>query len=313
MSATATKTVERTRQARGMQAAGALDMTRGKGEKSHTYYQPGVVEQALTEKVGIRIIRNGRRVLTAARRVHRDDLTATYNEAHEEAGSGKYINVKAIDGDTVTGVNNVNPYLADEGSYATTVQALQSFCPKSALSEMTGTIRKSRLDGQHIEWKGKASNDDAILLGEWMTAEQLWERALLINPQLKTMLKQNQSQVKGVKTHLSPFEKFVQNLDVIRRARNIFNVATGEVDRIRGGATPYAMPMEQCGFAIDKFFLTTGFDADGIETGEYFYRLAIGRGTPWTLTNRQWRGLDAGTPYAYLNEKLAARAKAKQA
>lgn len=309
---TATKTVERTRQARGMRADGALDMTRGKGENTHTYYQPGIVEQARTEKVGIRIIKNGRTLLTAPRMVHREDLTAVYSEPHDEAGSGKYINISAIDGDTVTGVQNVNPYLAEDGSYATLVQALQSFCQKSAMAELTGTIRKSRLDGQHIEWKGKASTDEAILVGQWVTAEQLWERALLINPQLKTMLRQNQSQVKGVKAHLGVFEKFTQNLDVIRRARNVFHVASGEVDKDRGGATPYAMPLEQCGFAIDKFYLTTGFDADGNETGEYFYRLAIGRGTPWTLTFREWRGLDAGTPYAYLNEKVMARAKSKK-
>lgn len=311
--ATATKErITRTRQARGMKSDGAVDMTRGKGENAYTFYQPGIIERARNNDAGIRIIKNGKVMLTNPRMVHRPDLTAVFNDMHENAGEGKYIAHDAISGDrndVVTGAQHINPYLAEEGSYATIILALQSFCSKRELSKLTGKIHKTRLDGHHIVWNGKTNNDGAIVLGQWVTAQQLWDRALEITKTLKKRLKENESQVKGVREHLGAFEKFCQNLDVIRRARAIFNVSTGEVDNTRGGATPYAMPMEQCGIAIDKYFLTNGFDSEGNEVGEYFYRLAIGRGTPWTLRKRDWRGLDAGTPYAYLSDKLANQAK----
>lgn len=301
----ATKNVKRSKQARGMNASGALPMTRGSGPNSYTYYDPSVIENALEKDVGIRVIVNGKSVLTRPRRVHRNDLTAIFGEPHEDAGNGKYIQTKAVSGSIVTGANNVNPYLATDGSYATTITALQSFMPKSALSSIKGDIKVSR-GWQHIVWRGRKSQDDAVLVGEWVSGKKLWERALKLNPGLKTQLRDQKSQVS--KDHLGTFEKFLQNIDVMRRARAGFNVATGTTDETRGGATPYAMPLEQCGFAIDKFFLTTGFDSDGNEVGEYFYRLAVGRDTPWSFTWQMWNGSNPGTKHAYLTDALRQRA-----
>lgn len=303
--ATATKTA-RTRQARGMKAEGALDMTRGNGDNRHTYYQPGVVDEALETGVGIIVMDQGVETLTRARRVHRCDLDAVFNEAHERADEGKYINMGALsdDGKTVTGVTNVNPFLASEGNYATTIEALLSFIPKAQLNALTGELKRTRLNGQHIVWNGKATVDDAILVGKWVNGNDLFARAVEINPDIRRLLRSNKSNVQDVREHLGVMAKFLQNIDVLRRARSVFSIATGETNSHRGGATPCAMPLEQCGFAIDKFYLTTGVDANGVETGEYFYRIAIGRGTPWSLRKNEWSGLDVGTEFAYLNDKV---------
>lgn len=294
----------------------ALDMTKGTGDNACTRYNPSVIDEALENKLPIAVAGsdkdgNPKRVLRNARRVHRKSLKSCYGETHKQAGKGKFIDVSALDGDKVTGANHVCPYLGT-GSYATSIRALMSFAPKGALALLVGMIKKSRAVGEHIEWKGRRNEFDAVLVTPLVNGSDLWARAKKINPKLPGMLAAKKSGVKDVKEHLGVEDKFIQNIGVQRRARAVFNLATGETDETRGGATPCAAPLEQVGFAIDSIFMTVGFDKDGNEVGEFFYRLAIGRSIPWTLGEREWKGLEPGKKFAYKTEALRQRAlKAK--
>ena len=115
------------------------------------------------------------------------------------------------------------------------------------------------------------------------------------------MLRKSKSGRKGV-THKPARQKFVDDLDVIRRATCVVNDATGE-RQLRGGATPYAYPLEQVEFAIDKRWLTDGWE-NGDETGRYYYRLATGRREPHTLSHTAWRYEGDTSRIAFLNDKV---------
>lgn len=294
---------------------GALDMVRGKGSGRTTFYNCGIIERARENGVAIRILQGGKETLAQPRMVHRPDLTGTFGATHERAGQGKYIEGDAIsmrgDRKIVTGAQNVNPYLVDE-CYRTIVEAFHRSAGRSALGELTAVVETSQADGEHLEWQGKRSVDDALVVSPWLTREQLWSLAQKVNDELVAVLRSSKSQRRGVKEHLNTKAKFFQNLDVLRRSRRTFHVATGEIEQ-GGGATPYSMPLEQCGFAIDMYFLTTGFDEAGNEVGEYFYRMAYGRSTPWSLYKREWAGLDVSSQIAYLNETIRQRAMKKSA
>lgn len=297
----------RTKQAAGLKSNGAVDMTTGTGKNLRTFYVDSLINKARENGVAILVAKrtkNGvRKVLTKARAVHRDDLTETYND---DPSRGKYIKPSAIKGKVITGAQNVSPYLRENGSMAVACDTFKSTMPKTILSKMVADHKTTRDGGDHVTWRGK------VVIGGWMSKEMAWARAQEIAPKLKGVLSKNKSQVKGVKEHLGTMEKFVQNIDVMRRTRSVFNVVTGERDLDSGGATPYGRAMEQCGFAIDRFYLTTGFDDNGNEVGDYFYRLAIGRSEPHVLNYRDWRGLDAGDAIAYLTPALQKKAKARK-
>lgn len=289
-----------------------LNMFQGSGENAVTLYNCGTVEQARTDGKPILIVQGGKqRTIKNVRMVHRPDLSGTYGPAHEKAGEGKYIDQSAISRSgknvVVTGADAVNPYLVENRSYFSIVAALIKMLGKSA-STLKATIKRNAADGEHLVWNGSQKCDGAIVVSPWVTKEQLWDQAVKLNDELPASLKRSKSQRSGVKEHLGTKAKFFQNLDVLRRARRIRVVATGETE-IGGGETPYAMPLEQCGFAIDQYYLTTGVDADGNEVGEYFYRIAVGRSIPWTLYKRHWATLGTDSPFAYKDEKVLSKAK----
>lgn len=305
-------TVARSRQLRGLKQTGAIDMFRGHGATAYTYYDCSIIERAKQNGSPIRVVKEkGKRrsfVLTKPRPVHREDIFAKFGDTHDLAGQGKYIKNSAIskDGKLVTGYQNINPYLADEGSYSTIVEAFMSRMSQPVLKAITAAGGKDRPTGTHLRANGKRNSEDAVLTSEWLTEEQLWTLCRRINPKLVGILNKVKSQVKGAK-HQSAREKFAHNLGVMRRAREAFQVVDG-TRKFRGGATPYSMPLEQCDMAIDMYHLTTGIE--GTEVGEYFYRLAIGRRTPRILYARDWNGLDFNSPFAYVNEKVLTRCKA---
>lgn len=300
----------RSRQLSGTKLAGTpLPMVRG----NETYYDVSVIERARKDGVAIKIIRTTksgktRLVLTKPRKVHRN-LLDTFGALHENAGKGKYIPKSAVspDGKVVSGMQNVCPYLAEEGSYFTIIQAFMKEIGTAALRGLKADIKRNQADGIHLAVRGAKSKDGAVLLSPWLTAEQLWEIAQKLNRKLSRRLGSVKSHVKGVRKHLPSKEKFMQNMDVLRRARQEYNAASGTT-RYAGGATPYSMPMEQCNMALDHYFLTTGVE-DGVEVGEYFYRLAIGRSIPWVLPYGDWLGLDTNSQFAYLDNKVLERAR----
>lgn len=281
-----------------------LSLIRTKGDNKYVFYDCEIVERAHNRNGKVRVIKNGKNIFVSPRIVHRKSLVDKYGQTHEKAGQGKFIINDAItnidDKLVVTGAQNVNPYLVDDLSYSTIVAAFHKLAGDS-ISSLQATVEHSGVNGEHLRWIGDRVVDGAILVSPWVTKEQLWNTALEINPRLQYSLRQSKSARDDAENHLSSREKFFQNIDVLRRSRRNFHIATGETD-IGGGATPYSMPLEQCGFAIDMYFLTTGVDANGEETGEYFYRLAYGRSTTWSLYRREWVGLDSNASYAYLNK-----------
>lgn len=290
----------------------AISMIRGKGDNAVTRYSCGAVDKAKKNGVEVLVMRrdkrSGRMVrkLVKPRQVHREDPLAVYGETHELAGQGKYICIEAFpngDRSRVVGAQHVNPYLRDDGAYATIVETLKSGIGKKTLAKLTSRITSNELSGTHLLWEGKRTADgfcpDAC--SEWMTREEVLKQALKINPGLLKTLRKSKSGRKGVKTHKSAQEKFFGDLDVLRRATCVVDVSTGDRD-YRGGETPYAKPLEQCGFAIDRRFLTYGVDSDGNELGQYYYRLVIGRPEPHSLPRSSWVYEGAGSPVAFKDE-----------
>ena len=292
--------------------AQALDFTRGQGDQRRTYYKCGVLETARKEGRALRIIgKDGNfKLTTPDRMVHREQLDDQYGESHALNGHGKYITNDAIQTKhgkkVVVGAQNVNPYLAEERSYHTLVQAFHYFA-KGSIENMVANFAKDRINGQHLIWQGKPTIDDAVAVSKWVTEDDLWTIACKLNPLLVSVLRKSKSQIADCRKHENARTKFHNNLGVIRRARQSFRVATGEI-MTRGGETPYGVPLEQCGFAIDMFYLTTG-EIDGEEIGSYHYRMAYGRSIPWTLYQRDWIGMSQDNKIAYLNEDVRNKVK----
>lgn len=285
----------------------ALDLTRSHGNKRVTFYKCGVVEDARRDERPLRVVdRNGVvRLIPPSRMVHREQLDDTYGETHELAGEGKYIAKDAISQKGfVVGAHNVNPYLAEEGSYHSIIACFHLLA-KGRIETMRAEFATDRANGHHLVWQGDRKIDDACAVSDWVTEDELWNLARKLNPELSSLLAKSKSQIKtGVRQHKSARQKFGDNLNVLRRSRKTFLVATGETE-YRGGGTPYGVPLEQCGFAIDMFFLTTGIDGKtGEEIGDYHFRLAYGRSTPWVIYKHDWRGMTTKDRIAYLNEKV---------
>ncbi len=291
-------------------AKNALNMIRGSGENKYTFYSCGVIEQARSERVPVRVIENGKVKIKQPRMVHRPGITETFSAMHSRADDGKYIAQSALssDGKSVTGAHLVIPYLLGRGSYHTIVEAFHKLIGRARLSGLKAPISRNRPDGEYLTWQGKRTKEDAVVVSPWVTREALWNLARSLNPKLVRQLNAVQSQRKDVGEHLSSRDKFFQNLDVLRRARRGFLIATGN-EEFRGGSTPYSLPLEQCGFAIDMFWLTTDVDSNGDETGGYFYRMVVGRSVPQILYRRQWVGLDYTSAFAYFNADVQMKAK----
>jgi len=285
----------------------ALRMIRGKGEDAVTHYSCGVVEQANADGVKILIIRKDRKtgkkeeVEADARKVHRD-LRATYGDTHEFAGQGKFVALEAFqkgDKTRIVGAQHVNPYLKDEGAYATAVETLKANIGVKVLSRLKGRLAHGRNPGSHILWEGRRNQDGFIVGSEWFTKEEILEMACKLNADLMKTLRKSKSGRKGA-DHKLPKDKFFGNLDVLRRATSVVHVVDGTREYC-GGATPYSKPLEQCGFAIDKRFLTYGVGKDGEELGQYYYRLVIGRSEPHVLLRTSWKYEDNTSAVAFKN------------
>lgn len=298
----------------------ALRMTRGSGNGTVTHYNAGVIEDAKENGVGILVAKRDPKtqkvkiVLCAPRMVHRPDLPGTFGETHEQAGEGKYIHLNAYpNGDptsrVVCGAQHVNPYLREEGCYTTIIRVFQNSIGKPVLARMRAKIFRTRARSDHLLWEGKRNAEGFLTASAWMTAERIWELACKINPDLLKTLRRSKSGRHDVGEHKSAREKFFTDLDVIRRATRKVDASTGDVS-YTGGATPYAAPLEQCGFAIDQRFLTDGVDQDGTETAQYYYRMVIGRPEPHPLSKKSWAREGSGSRIAFLNDKVRRQASA---
>lgn len=292
-----------------LQKKKALRMIRGSGQAAVTQYSCGVVDEAKKTGVLITVIKRDpktgkkRTVNRKPRKVHRD-LFDVFGDTHVSAGRGKYIDLKAfLDGDKthVVGAQFVNPYLREDGAYPTIIEVFKQDIGKAVLAKQRSSVARSRQEGTHLLWHGRRVSDDFVVTSDWFTEEQIWKMGQRQNSELLKALKKSRSGRQGA-THRSAREKFLHDLDVLRRATCVLDVATGEVE-FRGGATPYSKPLEQCGFAIDKRFLTTGVDANGDEVGEYFYRLVIGRSDPHILPRTSWQYEGTTSMVAFRDDK----------
>lgn len=288
----------------------ALRMIRGRGDNAVTHYSCGVVEQAKETGVKILVVRRNKstgkkkEVPVDPRQVHREDPLAVYGETHDLAGQGKFIALEAFpkgDKTLVVGAQYVNPYLRDEGAYATIIETLKNNIGSATLSRLRGSIRHGRNPGTHILWNGKRNSDGHLAASDWFTKEDLWNKACKFNCDLLRILRKSKSGRKGA-SHKSARDKFFGNLDVLRRATCVISVTDGERE-FCGGATPYSKPLEQMGFAIDKRFLTFGVDDDGNEAGQYYYRLVIGRSEPHVLRRTNWQYEGITSTVAFRDDK----------
>lgn len=295
-----------------------LKMWKGRlGVNAVTHYSAGTVEQAKKEGCGLVVI-DGRGKESVVpnkkvRLVHRSDLTGVYCETHEHCGEGKYIQGDAWKGEkTVVGAQHVMPYLSDEYCYASIVRTFQHDIGLDVLKGLRAVVKTNREDSDHLAWQGKRNEYDGVAASPWRTKDEVWEMARKMNEKLSRRLKDATSPKKGVKQHLPPKRKFLDNINVMRRARTFINPVTGEEPELKGGVYPYGMPLEQVGFAIDYCYLTDGFvyetDNRGrtrlVETGDYYLRLVIGRSTPWVMTKNDWAGCGDDDQFAFKNEKI---------
>lgn len=287
----------------------ALRMIRGTGENAVTYYSCGVVRQAKRDGVKILVVRrdkNGKKeeVEIDPRQVHREDPLAVYGETHDLAGQGKFIALEAFpkgDKTRVVGAQHVNPYLRDEGAYATIIETLKNNVGVAAMSRLRGSVHHGRVPGTHVLWDGRRNSDGFLTCSDWFTREEIWDMSREFNGDLLRILRKSKSGRKGA-SHKSAKEKFFGNLDVLRRATCVISVTDGERE-FRGGATPYSKPLEQMGFAIDRRYLTYGVDKDGNEVGQYYYRLVIGRSEPHVLSRTNWQYEGVASTIAFKDDK----------
>ncbi len=288
-----------------------LRMIRGSGERAVTYYSCGTIERACKDKRNIVVVKHNsktgkmRTITTKPLMKHRRSIGATFNPAHERAGEGKFINLDAFTNDARTrimGAQHVNPFLHGKKPYAVIVEAFKSDIGLRLLSPLKAGLKWTWADADHLIWDGRRLVGECIVASGWMTADEIWEAALKLNPELLKRLRETSSGRKDVRVYAKARVKFINDLDVIRRARCVINMRNGE-RRISGGATPYGLPLEQVGMAIDKAFLTRQV-VNGKEVAEYHWRLVIGRREPYTLSEADWWYEDSTSEIAYLDDKI---------
>ena len=286
-----------------------IRMIKGSGANARTHYSCGVIERARATGVNILIARQDEdgemiEVEVPPKMVHRPGFTESYGEAHELAGVGKYVAALSANGKRVTGAQHVNPYLHDSLSNATIVEVLKQNIGPGKLRGLRARVAQNSESGVHLLWEGKR-NADGFLPGaesDWLTADEIWDLAREANPALLKTLQSSKSGRRGVTSHKSAKEKFITNLNVLRRATCVVDVSTGEREW-RGGATPYSKPLEQSGFAIDMRFLTYGVDKNGDDLAEYFYRMVIGRLEPHILRKTEWSYEGSKSTIAFKNDR----------
>lgn len=296
----------------------ALKMWKGKlGKDAVTAYSCGIVDRAINEGRGIEIVNEAEQTTSIippkkVRRTHRVNFFGEYITQQEPDGEpkGKYIDSSAwVDDSTVQGAHLVNPFLANERCNASIIEAFHKATGINNLKKLQAIARRTIYDGEHLDWQGRRNAQDALEVSPLFTWDQLWDLAREINSNLPRRLADVQSHKRGVIEHLPPKEKFRQNIDVIRRGRQSYNPVTGDL-RSKGGKTPYALPLEQAGFAIDMLYQTDGFviekDANGneyvVETAQYYFRLAYGRRVPWVVYKRDWQGCSHNDRIAFTSD-----------
>lgn len=334
MSKVATKNEAKARKSEPkLSGRGALRMYRGSlGSGAVTYYRCGVVRRARERGVNLIVVdaKAQKEKIVAALPKHREDLFGVYTDK-ARANQGKYIDRKAFSlpdsvdadgnpqiGGHILGAQYVNPYLADERCNASIINTMLLDAGLPKLRGLRAQMLRNDEHGEHLHWLGQRQNFDGLVASPWRTFRELFDLARKHNSKLVSWLRQVQSQKEGVKEHMTPFEKFVHNIGVMRRAREVFNIATGE-HSYKGGVTPYAIPLEQCEFAIDFAYLTNGCEvkksSDGEyveEKGDYYVRIVVGRRVPHVLYRRDWAGLSVNDRMAYLSEEVRQQVIAAQ-
>lgn len=282
-------------------------------KKTVTCYSCGVISVARKKKVNILISKNNKIFVAKPRMVHKEDLTSTYSNNHPKAGQGKYIdNYAYVDKSRkhILGAHFINPFLADSRAncYATIVKVFQRATDIDQLKLLHGTIHRDFQKGEHIIWAGDRSFDDFVVASPWLLPSDLWNEAQKINTSLLKTLTKTCSPRGDAQSFRSPEQKFIHDLDVLRRATIVKHV-NGRVEYC-GGATPCAMPLQQCGMAIDKRFLTYDINLqninkhNSIETAQYYYRMVWGRSFPKPLLKRDWGFETETSEYCFLNNQV---------
>ncbi len=290
----------------------ALRMIRGTGRRLVTHYNCGAVDDALKMGCNILVVHKGKMTERKPRRVHRKNLLATFCTNHEKAGRGKWIDNDAYDEkrQSVIGAHRIHPYLNQERCGATIVDVFLSLIGHPLLTRLQASILHTRELGQHLHWRGKRDATGALLASPWITGDDFWQRACESNRNLLTRLDQTRCGRTDLEpNHNSPKKKFLDDIEVLRRATRVVNVSTGKMS-YQGGATPYSKPLEQCEFAIDKYHLTADIGSDGIEITDNYYRFVIGRAHTCVLSPEFWGYEGSESRVAFISEQAKCKYKA---
>lgn len=276
-----------------------IKMIKGSGENAFTLYNCKAVEEAFDNDQKLLVVRTRKGVASEVEIkphiVHKRSLRDVYGDTHPNAGKGKYIDLSAYTDkhhQNIVGAHLVHPYLPKDGCYFAIVNTLQGMVSdKKQLRDLSGEIHFSAEKGEHIVWEGERNDDGFLVASPWMTEKELWAACVNAVPSLASKLR---------KGNFSPRQKFRSALQVLNRAVEVVDIVTGNVEN-RGGVTPYSKPLEQCGFAIDRRYLTNGYSTSTGDSAEYYYRLVVGRSEPHNLMRSQWWYLTKDNPQAFVS------------
>lgn len=282
---------------------GALKMFQG-GNNPQTHYNCSVIERARRLKVMVERLPGE---FGNPRMLHRPDLFSVFSDHHPNRGKGKYIDDQAVmvrDGHRwVMGAHNVIPFVPGDGSYRIIMSAFHQESEQS-IRDLEAKEQFNRIDGMHLHWQGRRSQDEAIYVTPWYQARALYDICESLSARWLQRLRHSQSPRPGVEERLGTFEKFEHALLVMHRARHVKSMATGITEE-KGGATPYGMPLDQCNMALDMAYLTHDFTR-GEEVAAYHYRLAYGRSHAWNLSYEDWAAAGHAR-YAYVSDDVRSR------
>ncbi len=285
-------------------------MYRGSGQNAVTYYNCGAIDEARRNKMNVLVAVRGkdgkvRIEEREPRKVHRTNISGVYGDTHECAGEGKYIKRRAFDesprvGSILTGAQHINPFLNSDGCEATIIEVFKRNIGIKCLSGLQAQLAHSRWGAHHLLWLGKRDWDGTLVASKWMTLDTLWAKAQSRNPAMVVALKVSKSKY-------SLLRKFEMVLEQLQRATCTVEMLSG-ISVYGGGCTPYAKPLEHCGWAIDWRWLTDRIE-DGEEQGNYYFRLVIGRPEPHDLKKQMWWYEGPNSKIAILDDSVRATIK----
>jgi len=292
----------------------ALRMYKGTpGKGAYTLYDASVIDKALEEERDIIIVNRKTGTLLLVpndkiRRCHRRSLTDAYSDLHDHANEGKYIDLDCVQGKEVKGADQLNPYLGVSGISYTIIEFFKRNIGLDYLKILNGIQLNTPDLGPVVHWEGRRNKEGLIVFSDWWPLDkELLDACCKFNPKLVDMLRKSKSGRQDAKNRMTPLEKFIHRIQVMARCR-WHTPVRGGMPIPSGGVYPYGIPIEQFEMVIDDRFMTYDIDALGNESAIRYVRLGYGRRDRHVLSKRNWWYEGPHSPFAYVDERIRARA-----